>query len=313
MLSRSPDAPTSAPAPDAAAVAAPAELPSDAPPAPEPVRWADADTMRRQMFAGPPSYEQQAPYLLGDDIDDLQARAGSGDVKAMRTLGRGLHDCLSVFEDPDALDAKQSLDMNLASNLRKPDDRVSRDQNAYEVYDRTMARHVDCMALGRERAASGLGWLERAARAGDPQAKTEFASRALDRNAYPTEAAMLSDLDEVIRRRDLADAWVREAIESGERGALAMIANGPETMVRDERQRSIHQLAWRMVLDRDFGGAHSDDVGPMSERQYYIDMRQAWASDDAAWAGFVEEARRIASRTSELPPDQRRPRRPPGG
>lgn len=290
----------------------PSERAAAALPAPR-VVIADAETLRKQMFAGPPSHETSGPYLVGDTLDELLARAAAGDVMAMRSVGNGLHGCLSAFVDPDARRLKEQLDRDLQSNMDVTEGRAERDRVTYDHYEGLLAYHVDCMAIGRERAASGLGWLERAARAGDPEAKAEYASRALDNNAYPDEAAMLSDLDEVIRRRDLADTWVREAIESGERQALGTVANAPETMVRDPRQRAVHSLAWRMVLDRDFGGVHSDDMQRMLQRQSYIESAQDWASDDAAWIGFVDEARRIAANTTQLPPDQQRPRRPPSG
>lgn len=208
----------------------------------------DPQTLRMQATAGPPQYAVDPPSMLGDDIDSLHARATAGDLAAMRILGTGLHACLSRWRDPDAREPYRQLQTELQGNSDGKRPHADLDRQSYDRYERAMARHVDCLALGKERASTGLGWLERAARAGDLDAKVAFARMALDDNAYADDGEMYADLDEVIRRRDLADAWVRDAIASGERRALADIANGNENMVTNARDRAVYSLAWSLVL-----------------------------------------------------------------
>ena len=274
----------------------------------------DPQALQMQVFAGPPPGGLAPPYLLGDEIDALHARASAGDPKAMLQLGTGLHGCLSSWRDPEAREPYQTLQGMLQLNASGGRPHAERDRQSHDSYARAMARHVDCMAIGRERASTGLGWLERAARAGDIDAKTAFAQMALDDNAYADNGAMYVDLDEVIRRRDLADAWIRDAIASGERSALAAIANGGEHMVRNLRDRALYSAAWSLVLQRDFGGENfARMVQESLQRDMYLQSGQDWARDDAAWNTFEAEARRIAEHTSPLPPEQSRRPLPRGG
>lgn len=267
----------------------------------------DPQVLQMQVFAGPPLGGLASPYLLGDEIDALHARASAGDLKAMLQLGTGLHACLSNWRDPDARKPYQLLQAELQHNASGARPRAESDRESHDRYARAMARHVDCMAIGRERASTGLGWLERAARAGDIEAKTAFARMALDENAYADDGAIYADLDEVIRRRDLADAWIRDAIASGERSALAAIANGGEHMVRNLRDRALYSAAWSLVLQRDFGGdAFTRMVQENLQRDMYLQSGQDWVRDDAAWNTFEAEARRIAEHTSPLPPEHSR-------
>ena len=267
--------------------------------------------LRMQASAGPPAHDSDSPR---EDVDALHARASAGDVIAMHTLGSRLHGCLSNWRDPDAREPYKLLQIELRGNVDRSRPHIERDRQSFDRYDRAMARHVECLALGRERAMTGLGWLERAGRTGDIDAKVAFAQQALGKDAYGDTDEMYADLDEIIRRRDLADAWIRDAIESGDRSALASIANGDDHLVRNPRTRALYATAWSLVLQRDFGGDNfTSNVQYNLQRETYLQSEQDWARDDAAWNGFEAEARRIAEHTEQLPPEYRRPRPPTGG
>lgn len=245
-----------------------------------------------QVFAGPPREDDDRGPLLGETIDALLAGAAAGELEAMRELGTGLHRCLQAFVDPRATEIERRFLEESASEYRA--------EVGFLNYTIQMAHHLDCIAIGHERAATGLGWLERAARAGDVSAKVAFATRAFDEAAYPDDSAMLSDLDEVLRRRGLVDAWVRDGIESGERSALANIANSPAATVRDPRMRAIYELAWKMVLAREHtDGPWADQLRRQQSSEYRDMLGQAWTDEPGAWDAHIAEARRIAARTSQ--------------
>ena len=269
--------------------------------------------MRLQATAGPPEEPRFEEYVFLDRLDELTERAHAGDLDAMRELGDGLHNCLTHLRDPDAKKLRDTLAMQLDHGRAEKGAHL--DQQAYARHDRAMREHANCLAIGAERAGTGLAWLERAARAGHLQAQLGFVRRALDASSYPEREDLYANLDEVIRRRELVDRWIVEAIATGERSALADIANS-DGAVRDPRQQSLYELAWRHVLVRDFGddSPHADDMRRAMDRDTYLAIGQDWAREDAAWNDFLEQARTIAERTSPLPPEYaRRPPPPSGG
>ena len=260
----------------------------------------DARFLQMQVFAGPPRTDESGRRpLAGEVVDDLQARAAAGEVDAMRALGIRLHECLGAFNDPEGAEITRTYDVAREQIGKSPDYAASRNEGAFLTYTSRMAQHNDCLALGRERAALGLGWLERAARAGNVAAKVAYATHAFDTAAYPDDTALLSDLDEVLRRRALVDAWVIDGIESGERTALANITNSPDTTVRDPRMRATYDLAWKMVLAREVpDGQWADQVHRLQGADYRELLGQEWTEEPGAWDAYIAEAGRIASRTS---------------
>ena len=82
------------------------------------------------------------------------------------------------------------------------------------------AQPAACDALPAEERERGLAWIERAATAGDAAARRTFLQYALEDHYMPETVA--ADLEELVRRRDVARDFVREAMEHCEPDAFAM-------------------------------------------------------------------------------------------
>lgn len=244
--------------------------------------------------AGPPEPDPFGPPdLIGQHYPGLLERATAGDTDAMVELGRWLMGCRAALRDPDARQLHERLEQNLAPRRDGRMRGVEDIRRTRDFHERSLLEHVDCVALGAERVGTALGWIERAARAGDHRAMADFARYAFDRHEYETEEDLVQDLDEVIRRRDLARAWIQEALDAGERGALGYLSNDYGTLFPYDRvsaeayryaasvDTAFHRpgeeaelsLLWHRGPRLEWRGAHGDR-SDLSEADYDAVLRR---------------------------------------
>lgn len=174
---------------------------------------AQMDEAMRRRYSPPPR------------LADVQARADSGDVPAMVELGRMLQRCLDALRDPDALklESQYAEQLERQARLGHPAS-PARSGSIEQDYREDVERHRDCTAAGAERVEGFHLWLERAARAGSVDAMVTYTELAL--SGFHTDQELIADLDEVIRRRDLARAFGLSAIAAGNAHALNLVASG---------------------------------------------------------------------------------------
>ena len=90
-------------------------------------------------------------------------------------------------------------------------------------FEQLRDRHADCVAADLSLVPEAHAWLEQGARGGSVTAMRDYFRTALA--DIETPDAMLGNLDEVIRRRDLARAFARQAVEEGDVEILAFIGS----------------------------------------------------------------------------------------
>lgn len=174
------------------------------------------------MFA---EIDRQPPFPVR--VEAALRRAEAGDVDAAAELGRLLAQCASVLLDPEARKIAADWQDELAhiEELRRSDPKAAENAlfNRRQDHERDTSHHAECIAVGLPLLADYHVWLERAARGGSIDAMRRYAESAFD--DFADQNAMLADLDEVIRRRDLARTFLRQAFERGDVASIAMLAS----------------------------------------------------------------------------------------
>jgi hypothetical protein len=80
-----------------------------------------------------------------------------------------------------------------------------------------------CLALPADLRTGWLGWIDRAAQAGNTAAMRGYARMAI--GEYYSESDVRADLDTAIERRDKARAYLDEALRRGDAAALSDLAD----------------------------------------------------------------------------------------
>lgn len=224
-----PDIAPASPAPDAAML-----IPRD-----EPVPPAPAPTPRERARFDRAAYEAdkmagiQARFAASDTqppfperVAAALRRAESGDVDAAAELGNLLAGCTSTLLDPEARKITADWQRELAhvEDLRRTDPENAEMvlRNRRRSHERVSAIHADCIAVGLPLLADYHVWLERGARGGSVDAMRGYALNAF--SDFADQNAMLADVDEVLRRRDLARAFLRQAFERGDVMSIEVLA-----------------------------------------------------------------------------------------
>lgn len=121
-------------------------------------------------------------WLPGNDLRDFEAAAAAGDVEAMLRVGRALRACVEPLADPRGVKMREAYEREItglrARKVPGEGDGAWPWKNVHGRYALRAAVHADCLAIGAGRVATGLGWIERAARAGNTPAKVEYARDA---------------------------------------------------------------------------------------------------------------------------------------
>lgn len=284
--------------------------------APLPPRAADTDAPPASAVAAPAPTVGVPPdvWLPSNDVRDFSDAAAAGDADAMLRVGRALRACVEYLADPDGAKLREEHERAIAGlRERNLPSEAPAFANTNDRFARRFAMRADCLSIGAERIVAGLAFIERAARAGHVKAKVEFARGAF--SEFPDGGALLANLDEVARRRDLARHWVMQALEAGEPGAVDVLVDAyygdSPLFPRDFRQGAPYSMAQEMIRTRRVDPAafrRLYEQGPNRESYAWGD-ENAWVRDDAAWQAALERARAIVDR---IPPDPpRKPLRPP--
>ena len=137
----------------------------------------------------------------------LFARARGGDVQAMSDLGYTLLQCQGNAQARRAMLIRQAeSDYRLDVQMRTRTIEAIREWDTY------------CATIPAEERARGLAWIETAAATGDADARRHFFANALAE--FADETAILANIDEVERRRDVARRFAREDLAACVQGVF---------------------------------------------------------------------------------------------
>ncbi|MCQ4163394.1 hypothetical protein [Tahibacter harae] len=142
-------------------------------------------------------------------LDELLQRAESGDVAAMQELGRRLNRCsANVLRHghADIEDRKANLAQAYVGN---PEDFRANLRRGLEEDQR---RLDECKAVPEPLRSSGVDWLEKAAATGSGTAQLVYVQEALYEFTLLDEHQAVAQIDEFLRRRDLARRFLAEAM-----------------------------------------------------------------------------------------------------
>lgn len=204
-----------------AAVAAAVLLRAPVPPAATPTAVPEAVASRATIDSVPsppvvpaPDVAVAAPSFAPkfaeppEALVDLLARAGAGDVEAMVDLGMSLQECRAdKLADLDKRIRRLETRESKLVEVRPDGGEVDQREVLVAGMRHTIAR---CESVPPEERNRAFAWIERAAAAGDLDAREMFFTQALD--DFPDEAAVIANIDEVERRRDVARRFAREDI-----------------------------------------------------------------------------------------------------
>ena len=139
----------------------------------------------------------------------------------MRELSLRLIFCARVATGSDEIIRLAAVKRFYAARGREPASDEEIAAVASEV-DASIIHRDQCAGIPAELAAQRVGWLEKAARAGDTQARIDYARFGLqdmDRDD------ILMQPDEVQRRREVAGEQLQHALESGDCDALNVLSD----------------------------------------------------------------------------------------
>lgn len=301
----------------AAAPAAPPATPSmPVPPVPEPTpreraRFDRAGFERErgeEIEAALARARRYASPTLAADVADAQARADRGDTEAMLDLGKLLRGCLSAIRDPEARKLREAFEEEkqraAAAGGHSPG--PTRSGSAERDHRDDMDAHRDCTAVGAERIDAYHVWLERAARAGSVEAMRLYAEFALA--SFETNGELFANLDEVLRRRDLARSFALAAVAAGDAQTLRLVASGHAwqrddggrvhmqpldidgLFPSDARMAAMYWHADRLVMAGHFG---VEREGSFEALWQGLENRASSQLDAAEWQAAVAGAREI--------------------
>lgn len=149
------------------------------------------------------------------------ARIGAehGSARAMRDLANALRQCALLQESTErqviAAEVRKVRNYELfARDAGRPYDRRKLDAEAEANAANRLAMKQDCSSMTSEDAGQWLDWLERAAVAGDLDAKREFAQAVI--TIASDAASALARADELARRKREAFHFLDDVLKSGD-------------------------------------------------------------------------------------------------
>ncbi|MCG6118295.1 MAG: hypothetical protein MEQ07_08905 [Aquimonas sp.] len=191
--------------------------------------------------------------------------------KAAASLARALRRCARprFSSVQDAQREWQSQLARLASSDLSPERNAEwRGQEALRLAA-GLADLANCEGFTREEARREyMRWLERAARElqpSDERARLRLSYIEAPFLDLPRSADRVGAIDEVIRRRDIARAWLHELREDGERRAFDLSHSAYAEWGELEAVDSAEALAWSFVHEV-AGAVRAAGIEPNSER-----------------------------------------------
>ena len=167
------------------------------------------NAQRRKELEAAIEENQQSQQRFQQLLDELLQRAESGDVAAMQELGRRLNRCsANVLRHghADIEDRKANLAQAYVGN---PEDFRANLRRGLEEDQR---RLDECEAVPEPLRSSGVDWLEKAAATGSGTAQLVYVQEALYEFTLLDEHQAVAQIDEFLRRRDLARRFLAEAM-----------------------------------------------------------------------------------------------------
>jgi hypothetical protein len=247
-----------------------AQAQQDAPSSPGQAAPPAAETAPRAevlvQAAAPPPLPPElkaAPRLSGVYAELLQLAQG-GDVRAMQELGERLLRC---SESGLGRERRQ---------LARDEQRTTRPGEHYEAREEIRRRTIenarsliaDCEALSAAERGSGADWLQRAADLGYGPAQLSYAETALADYRWYSNERVVAEIDEIIRRRELARRYIGEALTHCMPGALGAQA------------RTLSLL---------FDGGDARALALAQAAASDAALREATAANPSVWSGFAED------------------------
>lgn len=229
-----------------------------------PVAAKPAQAQRQAAAAHQPSPSAPSPALppaLRDRSKPLPAvyaellrLAEAGHVEAMHELSARLYFCTpghqQALELAVMLERERGLPPDADAGLR-----ANRAQ-----YLAAQQRRIDeCAAIPAD-AASGLDWLQRAGEAGYGPAQLDYVQQALAEYAGSEADAVVDQIEEILRRRDLARRFMAEAMTHCVPGALQFQAANAHYLfdAADAQAYRIAHAAAAAALWRETAAANGD-------------------------------------------------------
>jgi len=153
-------------------------------------------------------------------IDALLPLAQAGRADAMHELALRLMYCARAPVGSDEEIRTGALKHFYANNGHEPssDDDIATVASNVDAF---MRRRDECAGVDADLSGRRVGWLEKAARAGDTQAQLDFARYGLHDMGRDD---ILMQPDEVQRRREVAGDELQRALAAGDCGALDLLA-----------------------------------------------------------------------------------------
>lgn len=212
--------------------------------------------------ASPPSTKAPQPpplpqhLILGAPplsavLDELLQRAESGDVAAMQELGRRLNRCSANVLRHGRADIQQR---KAALAEAYADESEAFKANIQRALDQDQQQLADCEAVPEALRRSGADWLEKAAATGSGPAQLTYVQEALYEFPLLSEDQAVTQIDEFLRRRDLARRFLAEAMTHCVPEALRTQLDFGKYLFdhKDRRDYAINRAASAAALLREY-------------------------------------------------------------
>ena len=190
-------------------------------------------------------------------VDARRQDASSGVPDAMREMGQALAACArrDKRSDADYETAQIDVQLQVEAAMKSQGGRLSSDdqiRNVAKAMQDRKALDESCAKLERGQIDSWPQWLERAALAGDTQARRDYTHWAYDE--YRTQGLQPADLDEALRRRDLVAQFASDLLAQGDCSAL----NELQWAVPDAVQSYAYRLSLQQYLKKKISSQGGD-------------------------------------------------------
>lgn len=201
-------------------------------------------------------------------VDARRQDASRGVPDAMREMGRALAACArrDKRSDADYEAAQIDVQLQVEAAVESRGGRLSSDdqiRNVAKAMQNRKALDESCAKLERGQIDSWSQWLERAALAGDTDARRDYTHWAYDE--YRTQGLQPADLDEALRRRNLVAQFASDLLAQGDCSAL----NELQWAVPDAVQSYAYRLSLQQYL-REKISSQGGDPDALSEFDAFL-------------------------------------------
>jgi hypothetical protein len=199
--------------------------------------------------------------------------AEQGSAEAMRYLAEALQKCAGVDHSNDTDFESQQIDLQIQYEdaVEKIGTAIDASELARNVAKATIKRKAlqgACAKLDNSQISSWLKWMERSALAGDINAKRDYSTAAFEE--FREQDISLSNLDEVVRRRNLVQQFSNDLLASGDCNAL----NSLQSVTSDPVQAYTYRVALLRYI-KDITTVQGGDLGNYADLEGYLSGQAA--------------------------------------